>query len=364
MQTESDGNNAAAIEEEIALIREQREAIQKAIETNLAMKREIQELEDDFNRTGRQLCTVAENAGNLCLRTQEVFRTLQQELRVNCNKKLVVGDFSYKDKGRVCKLNWEDSWYSIRKVVRCAEKRLGSRIDVESSWYQRKLPGVHSTSRYVLLEFNRVREAATVKYLLSAKHHYFPIFDKNKKSTDKRLIVLNYVDVLEEERRIPLLAAQTAFELYRSPKDFEEKYVVDFVGKCIWSRKTRKAVFKIVYSLSGYIPLARCYVAEEFINPIWMCFTKAMTHHYGENKLVTALHIQQDSTDDDNPSKSRRKDELLSRPLQTQPLCECPVVKYGDIRDQTTGQLMSSLYISDFPYAIHLQDGKDFYGKR
>ena len=113
MQTESHGNTA--IEEEITRIREQGEAIQKAIDTNLSMKKEIQELEDDFNKSGRQLCAVAENAGNLSLRTQEVFRTLQQELRINSNKKLVVGDFTYQSKDRAYKLSWQDSWYSIQQ---------------------------------------------------------------------------------------------------------------------------------------------------------------------------------------------------------------------------------------------------------
>ena len=364
MQTESHGNTEAEIEEEIIRIREQGEAIQKAIDTNLSMKKEIQELADDFNKSGRQLCAVAENAGNLSLRTQEVFRTLQQELRINSNKKLVVGDFTYKYKDRVRKLNWEDSWYSLRRVLRLAEKRLDCRIDAESSWYQRKLPGVHSTSQYLLLEFNRVSEAETVKYLLSSQNHYFPIFDKNKQSTHKRLVVLNYVDILEEEKRIPLLAAQTAFELYYSAAMFAEKYEVDFIRKCIWSRRRGNAEFKIAYSLSGYIPLARCYVGDEFINPIWIHWEEAMKRHYGANKLEQAMQIQQKSADDENARKKKRTELLLSMPLQTQPLCECPVVKYGNILDQTTGKPMSSLYISDFPYAIHFLNKKDFYGTR
>ena len=364
MQTESHGNTAAAIEREIRLIREQEEALQEALETSFEMKKEIKELEEDINKTGKQLCAVAENAGNIGLRTQEVFRTLQQELRVNSNKKLVVGDFTYKSKDRVYKLSWEDSWYSIQQVLRRAEARLDCRIDVESSWYQRKLPGVQGTSQYLLLDFNRASDAETVNYLLSSQKYYFPIYDKNRRSTHKRLVVLKFVDVLEEDRRIPLLAAQTAFELYYSAAMFAEKYEVDFIRKCIWSRRRGNAEFKIAYSLSGYIPLARCYVGDEFINPIWIHWEEAMKRHYGANKLEQALKIQQKSADDENPRKKKRTELLLSMPLQTQPLCECPVVKYGNILDQTTGKPMSSLYISDFPYAIHFLNKKDFYGTR
>ena len=354
-------------------IRKQEEAMRKEIEDSLLLKQEMKELEGEMDATSKQLCAVAENVGYLSKRYQEAYRTLAQEVRVASNKKLVVGDFTYKNQNRTIQLSWGDSWYAIVNVIKRMEKQLRCRLLVEGSWHKRKVPGASDKSQYVLLEFSRASDAEIVRYLLTSERYDFPIFEKKRRPTYQTLKVFNYVDVLEEEKRIPLSAARTAFVLNHSEEFFEDNFRVDYNRKCIYSRKTNKVEVKIEYSLSGSIPLAKCFVGKDFINPIWFYWEDAMKQHCGEDQLEKALELQQGNSVAESSSQqahsadeksSKKQRLLLDTSLQVHPHCECSVVKHGDFRDQTTGKQLSNLYIGSFPFAILFLDNQDYYRRR
>ena len=349
-------------EQELKRIREQEEAMQKEIRTSLALREQMNELKEDMDETSKQLRAVAENAGNLSLRSHEAFRTLQHELRVGTNKLLVVGDFSYRLQTRNYTLSWEEAWDAIRYVLNRLEKKIHCRVDVEGSWYRRQLPGLDSSSQYVLLQFSRASDAAMMRYSLASEKHYFRIYPRGQRVRHERLKILNYTDILEAERQIPLLAAQTAFEMKNPSTSFQKKYRIDVYKKCIFSLKTGQPEFKIEYSLSGHLPLARCLVVNDFMDPIWYHWNEAMKRHYGADELEPALKLQQGDADDENPRKKTRLS--MDMPLNAQPHCESAVVKHGDFRDQTTGRQLTNLYISSFPYAILFLDKHEFFRKR